>query len=72
MDEKIDGFAPGARPICVFCNALWTEDMVRVYDIDARHGPGSYDFGPEEQEATVEIVCSSCNRLIYRRHHEEG
>lgn len=64
---EVDGFAPGARPICVFCNAPWTDDMIRVYDIDASHGEGSYDFGPEDQRATVDIICGSCDRLIYRK-----
>lgn len=62
-----DGFESGARPICVFCNAPWTDAMIRVYDIDAIHGEDSYDFGPEDQRATVDITCSSCNRLIYRK-----
>ena len=66
------GFAPGARPLCVFCGAPWTDDMVRVFDIDASHGCGSYDFGPENQRATVDITCSTCDRLIYRKEHEGG
>ena len=69
--EWNEGFTPGARPICVFCNAPWTDDMIAVYDIDARHGSGSYDFGPENQRATVDITCSSCDRLIYRKEHRE-
>jgi len=68
-EEDIDGFAPGARPICVFCNAPWTDDMITVYDIDASHGPGSYDVGPENQQATVDITCSTCKRLIYRKEY---
>ncbi len=68
-DDDIDGFAPGARPICVFCNAPWTDKMIQVYDVDARHGYGSYDFGPEDQQATVDIRCSTCKRLIYRKEH---
>jgi hypothetical protein len=70
-DDKVDGFAPGARPICVFCNAPWTDDMIRVYDIDASHGEGSYDFGPKDQQATVDITCASCKRLIYRKEYRE-
>lgn len=65
------GFAPGARPICVFCNAPWTDDMIRIYDVDASHGEGSYDFGPEDRRASLDITCSSCNRLIYRREFLE-
>lgn len=68
MSEKIpEGFAPGARPLCVFCSTPWTDDMVRVYDVDAEHGEGSYDFGPENMEATLEIVCACCKRLIYKK-----
>ncbi len=67
MTETTHGFSDGARPICVFCNALWTDEMITVYDIDARHGEGSYDFGPEDQRATVDITCSTCRRLIYRK-----
>lgn len=41
--------------------------MVRVYDIDASHGEGSYDFGREGERATVDITCENCKRLIYRK-----
>ena len=68
----MSGFEPGARPICGFCNAPWTDDMIRVFDIDARHGADSYDFGPEDQQATVDITCTSCDRLIYRKEFRDG
>lgn len=68
-DPKVDGFAPGARPLCVFCNVPWTDDMIRVFEIDAMHGYGSYDFGKEDETATVDITCQSCGRLIYRKEH---
>jgi hypothetical protein len=71
MARATDGFAPGARPVCVFCSAPWTDDMIHVYDIDARHGSGSYDFGPVDQRATLDITCSTCKRLIYRKEHGE-
>ncbi len=70
MGKIKEGFQPGARPICVFCNAPWTDDMIRVFDVDACHGEGSYYFGPENERATVDITCSSCNRLIYRKEYE--
>ena len=66
-EKIIEGFQPGARPICVFCNAPWSDKMIRVFDVDAQHGEGSYDFGPEDMEATVEIKCHSCGRLIYKK-----
>jgi hypothetical protein len=66
-DKIVRGFTSGARPICVFCNAPWTDDMIRVYDVDASHRAGSYDVGPEDQQATVDITCTNCKRLIYRK-----
>ena len=66
-EKPVEGFQPGARPICVFCNAPWDDAMIRVYDVDAQHGGGSYDFGPENTEATVEIKCYACGRLIYKK-----
>ena len=69
MSKKTTGFADGARPICVFCSAPWDDAMIRVYDVDARHGEGSYDFGPEHERATIDISCSSCERLIYRKEY---
>lgn len=70
MIDNVDGFAPGARPLCVFCNTPWDDEMIRVFDIDASHGSGSYDFGPEDQRATVDITCACCNRLIYRKEYD--
>ena len=67
--NEVDGFAEGARPICVFCNTPWDDSMIQVYDIDASHGHGSYDFGPEDQKVSIDITCSSCQRLIYRKHY---
>lgn len=67
--SKTDGFAPGARPICVFCSAPWSDTMIKVFDIDALHGCDSYDFGPYDQKATVDITCDSCQKLIYRKEY---
>lgn len=64
------GFAKDARPLCPFCSAPWTDDMIRVFDVDAQHGYGSYDFGPEDERATVDITCTSCKRLIYRKEYD--
>lgn len=70
-EDPQEGFALGARPLCVFCNAPWTDDMITVYDIDASRDAGSYDMGPYNQQATVDITCSSCKRLIYRKEFRE-
>ena len=72
MTAQTNGFVKEARPLCPFCSKPWTDDMIRVFDVDASHGPDSYDFGPENERATVDITCSSCERLIYRKEYDAG
>ncbi len=65
---EADGFAPGARPICGFCNAPWTDDMLKLYaeaDMEWGYYPG--DVYVDGIDATVDITCGSCHRLIYRK-----
>lgn len=66
-EEKIDGFAPGARPLCVFCNIPWTDDMIKTLT-NATLDIGYYgDPGALHLFETVDITCSNCKRLIYRK-----
>ncbi len=64
-----DGFVPGSRPICGFCNAPWTDDMLAIYaeaDEEGDYYGGSYVVGID---CAIDITCSSCERLIYRKEY---
>lgn len=66
MEERVDGFARGARPICVFCSSPWTDDMIEVLDVSASGGCETCGYGASVY-GSVQIVCRSCDRLIYRK-----
>jgi hypothetical protein len=58
------------RPICGFCNKPWTDGMVKVFQevaTDGYESTGYYAVGT----AHVDITCSHCNRLIYRKEGRE-
>lgn len=67
MTAEINGFVPGARPVCVFCNTPWTDDMIRTLT-DATLEIGYYgDPGALHLYETIDITCKNCKRLIYRK-----
>lgn len=64
---EIDGFAPGARPLCVFCSAPWTDEMIKVLaSTEIEHGYYGVIEGVDVS-FNIDIECEGCKRLIYRK-----
>lgn len=67
-EDRIDGFADGARPKCVFCSSPWTDDMiVLLHDTEVERGWYDGDIDGVRVRALMDINCSSCKRLIYQK-----
>lgn len=64
MTEK-DAEGDISKILCPFCSAPWSETNIRSYNLDAGDHCDSGRFWAEC--CTIEIVCHSCNRLMYRK-----
>ena len=54
-------------PLCVWCSAPWTDDMLTV-SADAEMDNGYYgDIFVEYIDVVIDITCSTCKRLVYRK-----
>jgi formate-dependent nitrite reductase cytochrome c552 subunit len=55
-------------PLCVWCSAPWTDDMLKVYakaDIENGYYEGEYTV--IGYDTVVDVTCSSCHKLVYRK-----
>ena len=55
-------------PLCVWCSAPWTDDMVKVLaasEVQAGYYEG--DIDSVDTVVNIDVTCSSCNRLVYRK-----
>jgi len=60
---------PIPPPLCVWCSAPWTDDMLRV-SAEADYCSGDYG-GVDGIETTIDVICSTCNRLVYQKHVQQ-
>ena len=55
--------------LCPFCGATWSDDNVKLYDLDAGDHCASGRFYNEQ--CTISISCHSCKREMYRKEGAE-
>lgn len=71
--KKVEIIPPDPPPpLCVFCNAPWTDEMVKVLaqsEIEWGYYPGEA-YGVDIT-VNIDVTCSSCNRLVYRKEVRE-
>lgn len=62
MNDKIP------PPLCVWCSAPWTDDMLKVSaeaDMYCGYYPG--DVSIDGVDVNIDVTCGTCNRLVYRK-----
>lgn len=55
-------------PLCVFCSAPWNDGMLKIHvkgDFYWGYYPG--EFSVEGYDATIDVHCWKCKRLVYRK-----
>ncbi len=73
FESENSGSSPGEAanpppPLCVFCNAPWTDDMLKVFaTANEYHGYYEGDIFVESVDAVIDVTCGSCKRLVYRK-----
>lgn len=50
--------------ICPYCNAPYTATMETDFD----YSRGSEETGIYGEEITIEIFCSNCKKLVYKKN----
>jgi uncharacterized Zn-finger protein len=50
--------------LCPYCNAVWDAKMETDFD----YSMGSEYTGIYGEEVTVEIFCSNCGKLVYKKN----
>lgn len=54
-------------PLCVYCSAPWTDDMLTVWS-EAEMENGYYgDTWVDHIDTVIDVTCGSCGKLVYRK-----
>lgn len=73
FESENPGSSPGAAaspppPLCVFCGKPWTDEMLKVFaEADIEHGYYEGDYSVVGYDVSIDVTCSSCKRLVYRK-----
>ena len=51
--------------LCIYCNAPFTAEM----EAQIEEGGGCPTCGPESATGILEITCSNCNQVVYRKEY---
>ena len=54
------------KPICPYCRAEWTDEMVKFEDVQCSSGCETCGYGADAK-FTLDIHCANCKKLIYRK-----
>lgn len=67
MHERTPELGNVGKILCPFCSAPWTDEMVSV--LNSTEVETGYYGDPESVHCytLIDIKCSSCKRLIYRK-----
>lgn len=63
-----DEAASPPPPKCVWCNAPWTDDMLKVFaSTEVENGYYEGDYSLTTTDVVIDVTCSTCKRLVYRK-----
>ena len=62
-----DAAATPPPPLCVFCNAPWTDDMLKVFGQTELEDGYYGETYLRDTDLSIDVVCSSCKRLVYKK-----
>jgi len=68
MTRSISDSEAPPPPLCVFCNAPWTDDIVAVLaKSEIEHGYYEGEIDGVQTTINIDVTCSSCKRVVYRK-----